>query len=168
MITAQNQCNQAAVSAIHPERQSQIDEIIAALTRHLPTLPRLPWVPSHGTFKLNHLMSDGGPLSLLDFDSMTAADPLFDVANFTSDVYYLEAQGDLPAGGAAALAGALQEAYFAAVPWGRRQRVLDWYVASLLLRKQAYKTVKHLHGDAVAKISTVVQEALRRTRRLDS
>ena len=160
--------NGLAVAAIHPEMQPQIDEIVAALQRQLKTLARLPLVPSHGTFKLNHLMSDGGPLSLLDFDSMTAADPLFDVANFTSDVYYLEAQGDLPEGRAATLAGALQEAYFSTVPWGRRQRTLDWYVASLLLRKQAYKTVKHLHGDAVAKIGNVVQEALRRTRRLDS
>jgi thiamine kinase-like enzyme len=160
--------NVCAVAAIHPEMQPQIDAVGADLQRHLPDLPRLPLVPSHGTFKLNHLMADGGTLSLLDFDSMTAADPMFDVANFTSDVHYLEAQGDLPAGRAAALSGAMQNAYFATVPWGRCQRVLDWYVASLLLRKQAYKTVKHLHGDAVSKIGTVIQEALSRTRRLDS
>ena len=45
------------------------------------------------------------------------------------------------------------------VPWGRRDAVLDWYVASLLVRKQALKCVKHLHPDARAKIDAVLREA---------
>jgi hypothetical protein len=161
--------NVAAVAAVHPDQDQALQEIVGRLRAHLPSLPRLPLVPSHGTFKLNHILGDEeGTLSLLDFDSMTAADPLFDVANFTSDLFYLEAQGMLTTGRAVALSGALQQAYFATVPWGRRQQVLDWLVASLLLRKQAYKTVKHLHGDAEGKIGSVMQEALSRTRRLDS
>ena len=176
--------NGSAVAHLHPDVEAPVREILHGLERHLPGLPRLPLVASHGTFKLNHIMSEGmsegaaalrgapgsgkaAPLSLLDFDSMTVADPMFDVANFTSDLIYLEAQGDLPAGRAALLARAFHEAYFATVPWGRRPRVLDWFVASLLLRKQAYKTVKHLHGDAVPKIGSVMQEALERIRRLD-
>jgi len=52
------------------------------------------------------------------------------------------------------------------VPWGRRQKVLDWYVASLLVRKQAFKPVKHLHADAEVKVRRVLVEARNRIDRL--
>jgi hypothetical protein len=134
---------------------------VAAIGRGLALLQtaRLPLVPCHGTFKLNHLLDDGTHTSLVDFDSFVLADPIYDVANFVADLHYLEAQGALPAGRAAKLARAFYDAWSATVPWGRRDGVLDWYVASLLVRKQALKPVKHLHADAPAKIDQVLAEA---------
>ena len=128
----------------------------------LPGLPRSPLVPCHGTFKLNHLLHDGVHLGLVDFDSMVLGDPLYDVANFTADLHYLEANGALPAGRAAHLGRIFYDAWCDQVPWGRRDAVLDWYVACLLVRKQALKPVKHLHADAPAKIGRVLAAARER------
>jgi thiamine kinase-like enzyme len=158
-----------ALAAAHPGQRRTVQEIVGRLRRHLPDLPRLPLVPSHGAFQLGHILCDEhGSLCLCDFDSMTAADPLFDVAHFTADMVLLEARGRLQPGRAVALSGALQQAWFAAVPWGRRQRVLDWSVAGLLLHKLACRQDEHLRGDAAVRMGTVMQEALSRTRRLDS
>jgi hypothetical protein len=90
---------------------------------------------------------------------MVLADPLYDVANFTADLHYLEAQGGLPAGRALLLGRAFYDAWTAMVPWGKRNAVLNWYVASLLVRKQAMKCVKHLHANARAKMDAVLREA---------
>lgn len=150
------------VAMVHPEFEAELSEIESRLVRSLESMPRLPLLPAHGTFKLNHLLYDGLRPSLVDFDSMVLADPLYDVANFTADLHYLEAMGSLPPGRALKLAEAFHEAWAAAVPWGRREALLDWYVASLLVRKQALKCVKHLHGDAVPKIACVLAEAARR------
>jgi hypothetical protein len=144
---------------VHPEFGPAVHALQTQLDAALPALPRLPLVPAHGTFKLNHLLFDGRHASLVDFDSMVLADPLYDVANFIADLHYLEAQGGLPAGRALPLGRAFYEAWNAAVPWGKRDAVLDWYVASLLVRKQAMKCVKHLHANARAKMDTVLREA---------
>jgi aminoglycoside phosphotransferase (APT) family kinase protein len=149
----------ACIAMAHPQFAARLGAIETRLADRLPRLPRLPLVPAHGTFKLNHLLADGERTSLVDFDSMTNADPLYDVANFTADLHYLEAQGVLPAGRAERLGRTLHEAWLSVVPWGRRDAVLDWYVSSLLVRKQALKPVKHLHPDAVAKIERVLEAA---------
>jgi hypothetical protein len=144
---------------VHPDLGPAVRGLEAKLAAALPHLARLPLVPSHGTFKLNHLLFDGRHASLVDFDSMVLADPLYDVANFIADLHYLAAQGALPAGRAQSLGQAFYEAWNAMVPWGKRDAVLDWYVASLLVRKQAMKCVKHLHPNARAKMDAVLREA---------
>jgi len=144
---------------VHPDLAPILQDLESRLAAALPCLPRLPLVPSHGTFKLNHLLYDGRHASLVDFDSMVLADPLYDVANFIADLHYLEAQGSLPPGRAPSLGRAFYDAWTAAVPWGRRDAVLNWYVASLLVRKQAMKCVKHLHANARAKMDAVLREA---------
>ena len=149
----------ALVAHVHPEAKAELDWITQRLDASLPRLPRLPLVTSHGTFKLAHLLHDGHQSALVDFDSFVHADPLYDVANFTADLHYLEAMGVLPPGRARRLATAFYESWSAHVPWGRRDSVLNWYVASLLVRKQALKCVKHLHTDAAVKISRVLETA---------
>jgi hypothetical protein len=154
------------IARVHPDLAPALGDITRRLAQALPALPRLPLMPSHGTFKLNHLLHDGERISLVDFDSMVRADPLYDVANFVSDLHYLEASGALPAGRAAKLGRAFHESYAAHVPWGRRDDVLDWHVASLLVRKQAMKCVKHLHPEALGKMQLVLREAQARLGRL--
>ena len=151
-----------AISSLHAGVAARIDALVARLGDALPALPRLPLVPAHGTFKLAHLVHDGSRLGLVDFDSFVQADPLYDVANFIADLHYLEAAGAVAPGRAARLGAALYDAWSAYVPWGRRDAVLDWYVASLLVRKQAMKCVKHLHTDAAGKIDSVLAAAERR------
>lgn len=151
-----------AIATVHPDFAPRVAALVDAARAQLPLLPRLPLVPSHGTFKLAHLLRDGTRIGLVDFDSFVQADPLYDVANFTADLHYLEAAGTLPEGRAARLAAALYDAWCAHVPWGRRDAVFAWYVASLLVRKQAMKCVKHLHPGAAAKIDRVLAVAERR------
>jgi hypothetical protein len=85
------------VAMLHPSAAEALSAIETRLAEGLPRLPRLPLVPCHGTFKLNHLLDDGTHTSLVDFDSFVLADPIYDVANFVADLHYLEAQGALPA-----------------------------------------------------------------------
>jgi len=159
---AKMQSQARLVAMIHPETAPALQALQAQLAERLPGLPRLPLVPCHGTFKLAHLLDDGGHTSLVDFDSFVLADPIYDVANFIADLHYLEANGVLPPGRAAKLAGIFHDAWTTHVPWGRRDAVLDWYVTSLLIRKQALKPVKHLHPDAAAKIDRILRAASER------
>jgi len=150
------------VSMVHPDLAPALGRLTGRLERALGGLSRLPLVPCHGTFKLAHLLSDGPRIGLVDFDSVVLADPIYDVANFVADLHYLEAGGALPAGRAERLGNAFHDAWCAQVPWGRRDTALDWYVASLLVRKQALKPVKHLHADAAPKMARILDAARRR------
>lgn len=157
---AKLQAGAAAVAAAHPGVRQAVEAVVARCTAALPQLPRLPLVASHGTFKMAHLLHDGQRMTLVDYDSFVQADPVYDVANFTADLHYLEANGLLPSGRAARLGPALHESWSANVPWGRRDAAWHWMTASLLVRKQALKCVKHLHGDADAKMRRVLADAL--------
>jgi hypothetical protein len=156
---AKAQESAALVAQAQPQFAPSLESLAGRLGTQLPDLPRAPLVPCHGTFKLNHLLHDGAHIGLVDFDSMLLGDPLYDVANFTADLHYLEANGALPPGRAARLGRIFYDAWSDQVPWSRREAVLDWYVASLLLRKQALKPVKHLHPDATAKIGQLLAAA---------
>jgi hypothetical protein len=147
------------VATVHPQFAAPLAALETSLAERLPALPRLPLVPCHGTFKLAHLLQDGSHVGLVDFDSVVLADPVYDVANFTADLHYLEVTGALPAGRAERLGRTLHDAWCNVVPWSRRDDVLDVMVASLLVRKQALKPVKHLHADAAAKIERLLRAA---------
>lgn len=159
--------NASLVARVHPEFEGDLQMLLTRLEQALPLLPRLPLTTAHGSFKLNHLLVDEHEgLSLLDLDSMVMADPALDLANLVSELICLAVQGTLPAPGVAGLETACREAYAGLVPWPSHPDVLDWYTACLLIRKQAFKSVKHLHPDARDKIRGLIEAATDRLRRL--
>ncbi|MDQ7051671.1 MAG: phosphotransferase [candidate division KSB1 bacterium] len=56
-----------------------------------------PKVLLHGSFRLNHIFLADDRLALLDLDSIRMGHPAYDLANFLSSLYYLEAQEKITA-----------------------------------------------------------------------
>jgi Ser/Thr protein kinase RdoA (MazF antagonist) len=155
------------IARAYPEVAGRLDALLDLVTRCLPGLSRLPLVASHGSFNVNHLLADGERIAVVDFDRMVNADPVFDLANLAAELEYFAVQGLLSAARASELEVACRDAYLAHVPWPARHAVLDWCVACLLVRKQAYKCVKLLHTDASQKALALIDAATRRLRRHD-
>jgi len=111
-----------------------------------------PQVLLHGTYRLNHIFINGSELALLDLDSLRLGHPAYDLANFLSSLYYLEEQQRLTQALRRDLARHFLEGYTAETLSNIHPGAVLWFLASLLINKQASKYVNHDHEDQEEKV----------------
>lgn len=143
------------ISAAFPELRPRLRNLAKQL-HEAPCAPATPEVLLHGTFRLNHIFIHAGALALLDLDSLRTGPAAYDLANFLSALYYFEAQGRLTQAQRAQIAGAFLRGYAekAAAPVAPAEVL--WFLASLLLNKQASKYVSHHHPDRAQKLERML------------
>ena len=117
----------------------------------------------HGTFRLNHIFLRDDELVLLDLDSLRLGDPAYDVANFLTSLYYLEAQERIAPELRRRIAACFLSGYAQASRAEVSPAIVLWFFTSLMINKQASKYVGHFHEDCedkVARMLALAEEAL--------
>ncbi len=157
-------------------RESELDKIqraIRAISRRLPGLqPELrrlyatirnwpedpPASPAllHGTFRINHIFVCNAQLLLLDLDSVCMGNPAYDIANFISSLFYLDAENRVTTNQRQMICQYFLEGYTAHAPGPGSGATVMWYLADILIKKQAYKYMKHLFEDREDKITRML------------
>jgi len=117
---------------------------------------KVPPVLLHGTYRLNHIFIHGNELALLDMDSIRVGHPAYDIANFLSSLYYLEAQKRIRAPLRQNIARHFLKGYAAQAPWVIPPAAVLWFLSSLLINKQAGKYVAHFHEDREEKVNRML------------
>ncbi|MGH7494292.1 MAG: phosphotransferase family protein [bacterium] len=150
------------------EVHAVMEKIAAAFPVLQPRLRRLfnqlemvqwdtsPTTLLHGTFRLNHIFIQHDELALIDFDSLRMGHPACDLANFLSSLYYIEAQERLELSQRQNVARHFIEGYAAKAPLPVQPEALLWFLADLLIKKQAHKYLKHYHEDRAQKIERML------------
>jgi len=111
----------------------------------------------HGTYRLNHIFLRGEELALLDLDSLRMGHPAYDIANLLSSLYYLEeAHGRITA----AMRQEISRYFLAGYAEKMAQAVMPpavlWFLASLMINKQAKKYVTHSHENGAEKVERML------------
>lgn len=155
-VTLKNELkeNREALSVIartFPHLRPRMKSFVAQLRASSEQLQTSRQVLLHGTYRLNHIFLHGDELVLLDLDSLRLGPPAYDLANFISSLYYLEAQERVTPALRRQMSRHFLEGYA-----GRSSRDVPafevlWFTASLLLNKQASKYVTHMHDDREVK-----------------
>lgn len=117
----------------------------------------------HGTYRLNHIFLRDDELVLLDLDSMRLGDPAYDIANFLTSLYYLEAQERIAPELRREIARGFLAGYARASRASVSPSIVLWFFASLMINKQASKYVWHFHDDCdekAARMLTLAEAAL--------
>ncbi|MCI0693251.1 phosphotransferase [candidate division KSB1 bacterium] len=140
----------AAFPVLQPRLQRLFDRLESAQWGDSPA------VLLHGTFRLNHIFIDGDALALIDFDSLRMGHPAYDLANFLSSLYYLEAQERLEPSRRENIARHFLAGYAAKAPLPVPPEMLLWFLADLLIKKQTHKYVKHFHKDRAQKVERML------------
>jgi thiamine kinase-like enzyme len=120
---------------------------------------KAPEVLLHGTYRLNHIFIHEGRLALLDLDSLRMGHPAYDVANFLSSLYYWEAQESVSLPQRRRIARHFLEGYAAKAASAISSAAALWFLASLLINKQAKKYVAHFHEDREEKLRRMLAAA---------
>ncbi|MDZ7342955.1 MAG: aminoglycoside phosphotransferase family protein [candidate division KSB1 bacterium] len=115
-----------------------------------------PPVLLHGTYRLNHIFIHDGELALFDLDSLRMGHPAYDVANFLSSLYYLEAQERVTPALRQEIAGHFLHGYATQAAWKIPPAAVLWFLTSLLIHKQANKYVTHYHQDGAQKVQQML------------
>jgi len=111
----------------------------------------------HGTYRLNHLFLSDGELALLDLDSLRMGHPAYDVANFLSSLYYLEeAHGRINAAFRQEISRYFLQGYAEKMSSAVTPPPVLWFLASLLINKQAKKYVTHSHENCKEKVERML------------
>jgi thiamine kinase-like enzyme len=140
----------AAFPALQPRLQRLFDRLESTQWDDSPA------VLLHGTFRLNHIFIDGDTLALIDFDSLRMGHPAYDLANFLSSLYYLEAQERLEPSQRQNIARHFLTGYAATAPLPVPPQALPWFLADLAIKKQMHKYVKHFHEDRAQKVERML------------
>jgi aminoglycoside phosphotransferase (APT) family kinase protein len=117
----------------------------------------VPTVLLHGAYRPKHVWVHEGQLALIDVDGIRMGHPAYDIGHFLSALYYLETQGHFSASDRRGAARRFIEGYVASAPWRLRPAGVLWFVAALLVHKQARKYVMHLHDDRAEKVDRVLK-----------
>jgi len=161
-----------------PEELEEVRHAAARIEQFFPTaIPRLQrcvsrclaaqWtdeVPSvllHGAYRPKHVWVHEGRFAVIDVDGMRMGHPAYDIGHFLSALYYLETQGHFSASDRRGAARRFIEGYAASAPWRLQPAGVLWFVAALLVHKQARKYVMHLHDDPGEKVDRVLRLAER-------
>jgi aminoglycoside phosphotransferase (APT) family kinase protein len=89
----------------------------------------------HGSFKVAQLLCREHELALMDYDSISRGDPLYDVAEFFASILYLIVSDGIPAAPIIASAESFWSAYQQHVSWHCDRRHLAWHLVVFLLGK---------------------------------
>jgi hypothetical protein len=139
-----------SIAQLLPEKRA----VLAAVTKTLADLAPEVTVHStaatiHGSFKVAQLLCREHELALMDYDSISRGDPLYDVAEFFASILYLIVGDGIPAVPIIASAESFWSAYQQQVSWHCDRRRLAWYLVAFLLGKM-YSSFKRSEMKAVA------------------
>lgn len=139
-----------------PHLKPKVEEIVGAVAAVLEE--EAPSAPTHGDFKLDHILIDGDRLALIDFDDFAEADPLLDVTRMLV-VIGRSVSPRLPVSheGAWAVQQAFVEEYFAHVPAAWRARLPFHYAKAIL--KIANIAVRRQRPGWAEEVEVLVEEA---------
>jgi Phosphotransferase enzyme family len=112
-----------------PHLQARIEAVFEALKARLQDGPP---GPTHLALRLDPILIDGNRLWLIDLDSLSAADPLLDVAFFLAHLTSLRIRSKLDDEMSRRLARSFADAYFPQVPSAWRARLPVHYAGALL------------------------------------
>jgi aminoglycoside phosphotransferase (APT) family kinase protein len=119
----------------------------------------VPKVLLHGSFRLNHIFIHHDELALLDLDSIRMGHPAYDIGNFLSSLYYLDAQDRFSEDTRQAIQKHFLRGYAEHTDFTIKPKAALWFLASLLINKQAYKYVTHSHDDREEKVEAMFELA---------
>jgi aminoglycoside phosphotransferase (APT) family kinase protein len=149
----------------------QIEQLYAAagprLSRCLARCLSARWTDEvpvallHGAYRPKHVWVHDGRLAVIDVDGIRMGHPAYDLGHFLSALYYLELQGHLSPAARRAAARRFLAGYSARAPWRLQPAAVLWFVAALLLHKQARKFITHQDDDREDKVDRVLRLAER-------
>jgi hypothetical protein len=145
----------ADVGRAFPRLRARARRLLERLSA-APLDVRTRTVVLHGSFRLNHVFIDDAALTLLDLDGLRTGEPAVDVATFLSSLYQTEAEGRLDPSLRPPLMRLFLRGYLGAVPWSLEPAGLSWFLANLLINKQARKYLRHDDADREAKLARML------------
>lgn len=143
-----------------PELGPRLARVAYALGSHRPRAAEKSSL-IHGSFRMNHVLVHGDRLAMFDLDGARRGPCEYDLANFLSSLYYLEAEGRLDIALRRRVARIFLQGY---VQSARRPvsaaRTL-WLMAGLLVEKQALKCATRPGDQRLRKTTRMVDWAER-------
>lgn len=122
------------VNVFFDQPRPELRQIVTDLEAAYPKLAAqsVPQTLVHGTFKISQIMINEDAIALVDFDSVTLGDPLYDVAEFISSLLTLEAKHGVAPDKIVAAVQLFLQTYAAHVPWACDLERIRWYTTAFL------------------------------------
>lgn len=138
------------IAAFLPEKQAVLTAAAKTLAELAPEIANHSTVATiHGSFKVAQLLCREHELALVDFDSISRGDPLYDVAEFFASILYLIVSDGIPAAPMIASVESFWSEYQQRVSWHCDRRRLAWYLVAFLLGKM-HSSLKRSEVTAIA------------------
>ena len=153
---AEVRCAIHDIAGAYPHLRPRLRHLFKALTLSQWQDTNRSRVLLHGSFRLNHIVKHDGEFTLIDLDGLRMGHPAYDVANFLSALYFGEAQAHISPAQRQDIARHFLAGYFAKASQQIPALAVLWFLASLLINKQAGKYVTHGYADSEEKVGRML------------
>jgi aminoglycoside phosphotransferase (APT) family kinase protein len=140
------------IGGVVPSVLQRLDASVARC-REVRWADDTPTVMLHGSYRPRHVFVDDSGLGLIDVDGIRMGHPAYDLAEFISSLYFLEAQECISTAVRQAGAQRFLAGYVARARWRPPPVTVLWFLATLLLHKQARKQALWLDENREKKVS---------------
>jgi Ser/Thr protein kinase RdoA (MazF antagonist) len=139
------------IGSVVPSVRQRLD-VCVARCREVRWTDDTPTVMLHGSYRPKHVFVDDSGLGLIDVDGIRMGHPAYDLAEFVSSLYFLEAQERISTAVRQAAAQWFLAGYAARARWRLPPIAVLWFLATLLLHKQARKQALWLDENREKKV----------------
>lgn len=142
-----------------PQVAEQLDSVIARLGDLSGRLPFIQNAPIHGNLFGDQILYSSDSIGIVDWDSLSLGDPLYDVGRLIAHLIYIAEQEGISPAAASACAETLFRAYEEHAIMSIDRKCLSWHVATQLLLRGKISSLRKLSEGWQEHLAFVVTEA---------
>ena len=142
-----------------PRLAEQLDSVIARLGDLSSRLPFMQNAPIHGNLFGDQILYGSDSIGIVDWDSLSLGDPLYDVGRLIAHLIYIAEQEGISPATASVCAETLFRAYEEHAILSIDRKCLSWHVAAQLLLRGKISSLRKLAEGWQEHLAFVVTEA---------
>ncbi len=133
--------NRQMVSQVVPTCREQLHSLVDRLVIQSERLEKHSVATLHGDLQFENILVDGDQVALIDLDTLSQGDPLFDVGSFVAFLIYRGIRRNVSGKAMESMCEIFIRHYEKSVPWSISRSALRWHIAAALVNERAARFV---------------------------
>lgn len=154
---------ETTIGRVRPSFNQALQRVVNNLILQSQRFGPRPVVTLHHDLHLQNIYVRSGKIALIDLDNLCLGDPLYDVGRFIASIRCCGIIRNLPHRRITEICDAFVCAYRKNVPWDVPRPLVDWYITTALVTKNAMRCVFRLQPRLLGDLEDIILQVSHNT-----
>jgi tRNA A-37 threonylcarbamoyl transferase component Bud32 len=156
-LVAALQDAETTIGCAIPSFSGTLQRIVNNLILQSQRFGTRPLATLHHDLHLKNMYVRSGKVALIDLDNLCLGDPLYDIGRFIASIHAYGLMQNVPERRVRQINDVFVCAYRSNVPWDVPQQLVDWYVTTALIVKNAMRCAKRLQSGLLGDLADLIE-----------